>query len=49
MTDAHSRKIVGWHVHASLQTEEVAQAMKVALKSRKTQLELVHHSDRGLQ
>jgi len=49
VTDAHSRKIVGWHVHASLQTEEVAQAMKMALKARKTQLELVHHSDRGLQ
>jgi putative transposase len=49
VTDAHSRKIVGWHVHASLQTEEVAQALKMALKGRKTQLELVHHSDRGLQ
>jgi putative transposase len=49
VTDAHSRKIVGWHVHASLQTEEVAQALKMALKGRKTRLELVHHSDRGLQ
>lgn len=49
VTDAHSRKIVGWHVHPSLQTEEVAQAMKMALKSRKTREELVHHSDRGLQ
>lgn len=49
VTDAHSRKIVGWHVHASLQTEEVAQAMKMALKSRQTRLDLVHHSDRGIQ
>jgi putative transposase len=49
VTDAHSRKIVGWHVHASLQTEEVAQAMKMALKGRKTCQELVHHSDRGIQ
>ncbi len=49
VTDAHSRKIVGWHVHASLQTEEVAQAMKMALRSRKTRQELVHHSDRGIQ
>jgi putative transposase len=49
VTDAHSRKIVGWHVHASLQTEEVAQAMKMALKGRKTRHELVHHSDRGIQ
>lgn len=29
--DAYSKKIVGWHVHESLQTEEVAQAMKMAL------------------
>lgn len=49
ITDAHSRKIVGWHVHASLQTEEVAQAMKMALRSRQTRQTLVHHSDRGIQ
>ncbi len=49
VTDAHSRKIVGHHVHASLQTEEVSCAFKAALKSRKSQLPLVHHSDRGIQ
>jgi len=49
VTDAHSRKIVGWHVHASLQTEEVAQAMRMALRGRQTSQELVHHSDRGIQ
>ncbi len=49
VTDAHSRKIVGWHVHESLQTEEVAQAMKMALRGRRTKQQLVHHSDRGLQ
>jgi putative transposase len=49
VTDAHSRKIVGWHVHASLQTEEVARAMKMALRSRQTRQPLVHHSDRGIQ
>ena len=49
VTDAYSRKIVGWHVHASLQTEEVAQAMKMALKGRQTRHDLVHHSDRGIQ
>lgn len=49
VTDAHSRKIVGWHVHATLQTEEVAQAMKMALKDRTTRQMLVHHSDRGIQ
>jgi putative transposase len=49
VTDAHSRKIVGWHVHPSLQTEEVAQAMKMALRGRQTKGQLVHHSDRGIQ
>ncbi|MDC8774049.1 IS3 family transposase, partial [Roseateles albus] len=49
VTDAHSRKIVGWHVHPSLQTEEVAQAMRMALRGRQTQQQLVHHSDRGIQ
>jgi putative transposase len=49
VTDAYSRKIVGWHVHDSLQTEEVAQAMKMALRGRQTHQRLVHHSDRGLQ
>jgi len=49
VTDAYSRKIVGYHVHASLQTEEVAQALKMALHARRSQGPLVHHSDRGIQ
>jgi len=49
VTDAYSRKIVGWHVHESLQTEEVAQAMKMALSVRQSKGPLVHHSDRGIQ
>lgn len=48
VTDAYSRKIVGWHVHESLQTEEAAQALKMALRGRQTQQPLVHHSDRGI-
>lgn len=49
VTDAYSRKIVGYHVHPTLQTEEVAVAFKKALKQRKSDLPLIHHSDRGLQ
>lgn len=49
ITDAYSRKIVGHHVHESLQTEEVAQALKIALETRQSQGRLVHHSDRGIQ
>ncbi len=49
ITDACSRKIVGHHVHESLQTEEVAQALKMALRERRSRGRLVHHSDRGIQ
>lgn len=49
ITDAYSRKIVGYHVHDSLHTEQVSQALKMALKHRQTRQGLVHHSDRGIQ
>ncbi|RQR41813.1 IS3 family transposase [Burkholderia sp. Bp9140] len=49
VTDAFSRKIVGYHVHDSLQTEQVSQALKKALRTRRTDQPLIHHSDRGVQ
>lgn len=49
VTDAHSRKIVGYHVHDSLHTTAVSQALKMALKGRRGNQPLVHHSDRGIQ
>jgi transposase InsO family protein len=49
VTDAYSRRIVGWHVHASLQAEEVGKAVELALRQRRTRQCLVHHSDRGVQ
>jgi transposase InsO family protein len=49
VTDAYSRKIVGWHVHDGLQTQQVSQALKMALRGRQTHQALVHHSDRGIQ
>jgi putative transposase len=49
ITDAYSRKIVGHHVHETLRTSEVEQALKKALKARTTSHSLVHHSDRGIQ
>jgi putative transposase len=49
VTDAYSRKIVGYHVHASLQTEEVSEALKMALRARHHRTPLIHHSDRGIQ
>ena len=49
VTDAYSRKIVGYHVHGSLQTEEVSEALKMALRGRQGKTPLIHHSDRGIQ
>ena len=49
VTDAYSRRIMGYHVHNSLQTEEVSRALKMAIKGRKTRTKLIHHSDRGIQ
>ncbi|MDP9781615.1 putative transposase [Pseudomonas fluorescens] len=49
VTDAFSRKIVGYHVHESLHTASVAQALRRAVGQRKTAQPLVHHSDRGSQ
>lgn len=49
VTDAYSRRIMGYHVHGGLQTEEVSRALKMAIKGRRTQAKLIHHSDRGIQ
>lgn len=49
LTDAYSRKIVGWSLHDSLGIEGGLAAMKMALKQRDKQLPLIHHSDRGIQ
>ncbi len=49
ITDAWSRKIVGYHVHASLQAEEVSRALNMAVRGRHTRTALIHHSDRGIQ
>ena len=49
VTDAYSRKIMGYHVHGNLQTEEVSRALMMAIKGRQTRAKLIHHSDRGVQ
>ena len=49
ITDAYSRKIVGYHLHDSLHTEGVAAAMQMAVKHERINQPLIHHSDRGLQ
>jgi transposase InsO family protein len=49
ITDAYSRKIVGWHLQQTLHAIGPIQALCKALKQRKTITELIHHSDRGIQ
>jgi hypothetical protein len=50
ITDAYSRKIVGYHVSDNLETSGPTQALKMALGQLKEKPEkLVHHSDRGIQ
>ena len=49
VTDAFSRKIVGHHVHESLHAESVAVAFRQALRQRRSDQVLIHHSDRGIQ
>lgn len=49
ITDAYSRKIVGYNLSNDLRTEGVAQALRMAIRERQTTLPLIHHSDRGIQ
>lgn len=49
VTDAFSRKIMGYHLSNDMSAESVVKAMKMATKNRITFTELIHHSDRGLQ
>ena len=49
VTDAGSRKIVGYHLSADMKAESVVKALKMAVKDRRYNANAVHHSDRGLQ
>ena len=50
ITDAYSKKIVGYDVSKSLSVEGSIKALEMALGNRKDSTKpLVHHSDRGLQ
>ena len=50
VTDAFSRKIVGYHVHDTLRADAVSRAFSSALKQRQwPEKPLIHHSDRGIQ
>ena len=50
VTDAYSRKIVGWHLAEDLKAESTLKALEMAVENLpRDHKPLVHHSDRGLQ
>lgn len=49
VTDAYSRKIMGYYLSDDMSAEHVVEAVKRAFKARLTNKPLIHHSDRGLQ
>ena len=53
ITDAYSRKIIGFYLCKDLSAKGTVQALRMALqgitKREKKSMRLIHHSDRGLQ
>lgn len=49
ITDAYSRKIVGYDISDTLELTGAKRALKMALKQLPNEHKLVHHSDRGVQ
>ena len=50
VTDAYSKKIVGYNLDNTLQVDASLKALKNAIKNRMYhKVKLIHHSDRGLQ
>lgn len=49
ITDAYSKKIVGYELCDNLQSASTLKALRMALGARQYNKSLIHHSDRGLQ
>ncbi len=49
ITDAYSRKIMGYSFQSDLSAEGCVAALKMALDNRDSNEQLIHHSDRGSQ
>jgi len=49
ITDAYSRKIVGFYLSKTLEAEGCIKALKMAMGTTKNLEGLIHHSDRGVQ
>jgi len=49
ITDAYSRKIVGFHVSDDMKVNSAVVALKKALAQKPPETIVIHHSDRGIQ
>lgn len=49
ITDAYSRKIVGWSLWPDLSSEGALNALRMAVDGEGVKQGLIHHSDRGIQ
>ncbi|MCY1722310.1 IS3 family transposase, partial [Prolixibacteraceae bacterium Z1-6] len=49
VTDAYSKKIVGWCLWPDLTSEGALNALKMAISAEGVKQGLIHHSDRGIQ
>jgi len=49
ITDAYSRKIVGFHVSDDMKVSSATLALKKALAQKPVDTMVIHHSDRGIQ
>jgi transposase InsO family protein len=50
ITDAYSRKIIGWHVSETMEAHNALEALYMALSQLPANVkEIIHHSDRGIQ
>ena len=47
--DAHSRRVIGWHLDDTMAETLTLSALRMALTTREVPNGLVHHSDRGVQ
>lgn len=49
ITDAYSKKIVGWCLWPDLTSQGALNALKMAIAGEGVKKDLIHHSDRGIQ
>lgn len=49
VTDAYSRKIMGYELSHEMKASDVVKALDMTVKNRQTTGHIIHHSDRGIQ